>query len=602
MCARGRIFIGLAIDLSRGSGSAAAEVGERGPERVAERGEGTVPGVLGVLDLAREVLADLDLDVVLERVAQAARELTGAQYAALGVLDASRRGLERFISVGVDEMTRRRIGALPRGRGVLGELIRDPRPLRLADVGAHPHSYGFPEGHPAMRTFLGVPVFAAGEPFGNLYLAEREDGEEFTEEDEQALIRLAELAGVAIDHARRYSGVEAQRAELERTVHALDATVQIARAVGGQTELEKILELVAKRGRALVDARALVIEHQRGGDMVVATGAGELPPGLLGRSVDLRDSVAAAALRTSRTLRLEEEPHRARFERHGLGRLGFRAEAGLVVPLIFRGEAQGVLVVVDRLSDGPAFSADDQQLLEAFAASAATAIATARTVQIDRLRQRLAATEQERARWARELHDETLQNLAALRIALAGQLRSGDPETVEPLLRGAVEQLEAEIGNLRAVISDLRPTALDDLGVESALEDLAQRTRVHGLEVNLSIDLGGMEDYRVDGRGSDLDTAIYRITQEALTNAAKHGGARRAEVAVQAELGFIRVTVRDDGTGFEPNARSNGFGLHSMRERAELVGGTLEITSAPGRGTEITASLPAARLEDQRIS
>ena len=152
---------------------------------------------------------------------------------------------------------------------------------------------------------------------------------------------LAEFAGVAIDHARRYSGLEAQHAELRRTVDALDATMQIARALGGETDLDLILGLVAKRGRALVAARALVIEHEQEGEMVVAAGAGELPAGLVGQRVDLQDSLASAALRTSRTLRLEDEPNRARFERHGLGRLGVGADAGLVVPLFSADGATG---------------------------------------------------------------------------------------------------------------------------------------------------------------------------------------------------------------------------------------------------------------------
>jgi hypothetical protein len=148
-------------------------------------------------------------------------------------------------------------------------------------VGAHPHSYGFPPGHPEMKTFLGVPVLVRGVPYGNLYLTEKAGGEEFTEEDEQTIVLLAEFAGVAIDHARRYSGLEAQHIELTRTVDALDATMQIARALGGETDLDAILGLVAKRGRALVSARALVIEHEQAGEMVVAAGAGEMPAGLL---------------------------------------------------------------------------------------------------------------------------------------------------------------------------------------------------------------------------------------------------------------------------------------------------------------------------------
>jgi len=556
-----------------------------------EPGPLTASGVLGVLDAAYGVLVDLDLDVVLERVLQAARDLTTAQYAALGVLDHSRSELERFITVGIVEESRRQIGALPRGRGVLGELIRDPRPLRLADVGAHARSYGFPSGHPHMATFLGVPLRAAGEPFGALYLTEKLGGGQFTEEDERAVVRLADLAGVAIDHAQRYRDVEAQRAELKRSVDALDATVQIARALGGETDLDLILGLVAKRGRALVAARALVIEHQHAGEMVIAAAAGELPDGLVGQPVDLKDSVAAAALRTKRSFRLEDEPTRARFERHGLGRLGVHASAGLVVPLIFRGRGYGVLIAVDRLLDGPTFSAEDERLLEAFAASAATAIATAESVDAERRRQRLAAAEQERAHWARELHDETLQNLSALRIGLATQLRRPNTDTLIETVREAVAELEGEIASLRSLVTDLRPAALDDLGVQAAIEDLAGRARRHGLEVELTIDLAYEQARETERHTTELETAIYRIVQEALNNARTHAAANRAVVEIKESVTTVSVIVRDDGRGFDPATGTAGFGLAGMRERAELLDGTLDIRSSPGEGTTVEAVL-----------
>ena len=302
-----------------------------------------VPGALDTVRLARDVLSELDLEVVLRRVLESARELSGARYAALGVTDQSQSELERFITIGIDEDDRERIGDLPKGRGVLGELIAHPVPLRLADVGAHPHSYGFPPDHPPMKTFLGVPVLIGGVPFGNLYLTEKAGGEEFTEADEQTIMLLAEFAGLAIDHARRYSRLDVQHTELKRTVDALDATMQIAKALGGETDLDLILGLVAKRGRALVAARALVIEHEQAGEMVVAAGAGEMPGGLVGARVDMQDSLASAALRTSRTLRLEDQPNRTRFERHGLGRLGFGADAGSGGPVGFpRARIRGV--------------------------------------------------------------------------------------------------------------------------------------------------------------------------------------------------------------------------------------------------------------------
>ena len=558
-----------------------------------DRESPNAPDPLDAVRLARDVLSELDLEVVLRRVLESARELSGARYAALGVTDEARAELERFVVIGIEEDERERIGDLPRGRGVLGELIAHPVPLRLADVGAHPHSYGFPPGHPPMRTFLGVPVLIRGVPFGNLYLTEKAGGEEFTEQDEETIVLLAEFAAVAIDHARRYSGLEAQHTELKRTVDALDATMQIARALGGETDLDVILGLVAKRGRALVAARTLVIEHQRVGDMVVAAGAGELPPDLVGQRVDLQDSLAGASLRISQTLRIEDQPNRARFERHGLGRLGVRADAGLVVPLIFRGRGYGVLIAVDRLEGGPAFSREDQRLLEAFAASAATAIATAVTVEGERQRQRLAAAEQERAHWARELHDETLQNLAALRLGLAAQIRNVDPEAVIGTVREAVAQLEQEIHTLRALVTDLRPAALDDLGVQPAIEDLCERARGRGLEADLDIDLAYEQGRKPDRHVSEVETTIYRIIQEALNNAIKHGDARHAHVELAEDDASIRILVRDDGRGFDPVAHTDGFGLLGMRERIDLLQGTLEVASSPGHGTTITAVLPA---------
>ena len=549
-------------------------------------------GVLGVLDLARGVLADLDLDVVLERVTEAARDLTGAQYAALGVLDRSRSSLERFITVGVDDVTHRSIGALPRGRGVLGELISNPRPLRLVDVGAHPRSYGFPPGHPAMSSFLGVPVLVAGKPFGNLYLTEKSAGEPFTDEDEEAVMRLADLAAVAIDHAQRYGDVEAQRAELKRTVQALDAMVQIARAVGGETKLDAVLGMVAKRGRALVSARALVIEQQQGAQIVIAAVAGELPDGLVGGAVDLHESLGGAALRSKRTLRLEDQPNLARFERHGLGRLGVRASAGLVVPLVFHGQGYGVLIAIDRLQGSPAFTADDQRLLEAFAVSAATAVATAQSVETDRRRHRLAATEQERARCARELRDETLRNLASVRLGLAAQLEGRELEAAIEAIREAVERLEIEMEKLRSLIADLRPAALDEMGAEQAIENLAERARDRGVEVELTIDLAPELGREPERRFSELETAMYRIVQEALANAIKHGNARRVAVEIAEDQTTLRLTVRDDGNGFDPIAKTDGNGLLGMQERAELLGGTFGIESVPEQGTTVRAELP----------
>jgi signal transduction histidine kinase len=540
-----------------------------------------------VLTVARSVLEQLDVEVVLQRILRAARELTGARFAALGVLDESRTGLDRFLTLGLDDAARRRIGSPPTGRGVLGELIRVQQPLRVGDIGRHPASYGFPSGHPPMRSFLGVPITVGDEPWGNLYLTEKRDGGVFDEDDERWVVLLAGFAGLAVDHAR-------QRRGLQQTVTALDATMQISRALGGETELSAILELVATRGRALVGARALVIELLDGDRLELAAGAGQLPDDLLGRRVALAGTVASAALSTGRSRRLSDPDSRTRFEQHGLGTLGLDAQDGLVVPLVFRGRGYGVLVAVDR-EDGDAFTLEHQQLLESFAASAATA----QSVADERLRQRQAAAEDERSRWARELHDETLQALGGLRLLLAGSLR-GDEAGKDAAIGQALTQLESDIASLRALITELRPAALDQLGLEPALLALIDRVRLGGLDVDVQIDLDGAPGRMPQRLAGELETGIYRIVQEALTNAVKHGGAERAVVEVTEVGGQVTVAVRDDGAGFDPTTATTGFGLVGMRERAELLDGTIDTDSVPGRGTTIQVTLPVSRRPQPR--
>jgi signal transduction histidine kinase len=315
--------------------------------------------------------------------------------------------------------------------------------------------------------------------------------------------------------------------------------------------------------------------------------------------VDAEGTAAEAALRMARTLRLEDPPTQRRFERHGLGRLGLTAHAGLVVPLVFRGRGQGVLIAIDRLKEGPGFTTADERLLEAFAASAATAIATARTVQADRRRQRLAAAEQERTRWARELHDETLQSLAGLRLALAAQLRRPEDLAASTgVMQDAVGQLERDIASLRALITDLRPAALDDIGLEAAIEDLGERTRARGLAVDVCLDLAWEHGRRPDRLTSELETALYRIIQEALTNAHKHGQATSVLVDLREDDASVRLTVRDDGRGFDPGARSSGYGLLGIHERVALAHGDLEIRTSPGEGTAIHVVFPARHASD----
>jgi signal transduction histidine kinase len=535
-----------------------------------------------LLEAGRALVAELDTEVVLERLLETARELTRARYAAIGVLDEERRSLERFLTAGVDAATHAAIGDLPRGRGVLGVLIDDPRPLVLRDVGAHPRSYGFPAGHPPMTTFLGVPLLIRGEAWGNVYLTAKQGGE-FDAEDVQTVTVLADWAAIAIDHAHLYRRSVERSAELERAVEGLEATTVIARAVGSETDLSRVLELVVKRGRALVRARTVVLLLREGERLAAAAGAGQLDERTLGSSVPLEGSVAGEVLRRTAPERIEDVSTRFGVHDEPLGIVG--AETAVLVPLIYRDRSLGVLCVFDRMDEELQFGARDEQLLLAFAASAATAVATAKSVESERLRHSLRSAERERSRWARELHDETLQGLAALGVLLNSGLRAGG-DALELAVRTATEQLSTEIANLRALITELRPAALDELGLVAALEGLARRAReVEGLEVALELGVDG------DELDPELQTTVYRLVQEALINVAKHARATHVEVRVAPVADGLLVRIADDGHGFDADQPSEGFGLAGMRERAALMDGRLDVATSE-RGTVVEARIP----------
>ncbi len=543
-----------------------------------------------LLDIGQSVVSELDLEVVLGKVLAAARELTGARYAAVGVMAPDRRSLERFVTSGIDAEMQLRIGELPRGRGILGYLIDEPRPLRLADVGAHPRSYGFPLGHPPMSTFLGVPVIVRGRAWGNLYLTEKETGE-FDEQDETAIVVLAAWAARAIDNARLYQAEQTRRDALERTVRALETTTDIARAIGGETRLERVLELIVKRGRALVEAESMVLLLQDGDELVVTAVAGAVDPEMVGQRVPIEGSATGSVLRTRSAERLSDVKTRLRF---GLAeRLG--ATTGLLVPLLFHGRALGVLGAFDRLSAGPGFSAEDERLMDAFAASAATAVATAQNVVQLGLRRSIEAAEAERGRWARELHDDTLQELAALKIGLASARRVTDPLAVSAMLDDAVTQIDSTIRDLRAIINDLRPAALDALGVVPAVEALAERAKGRAtVDISVNADLAFEAGRSTERLEPATELAVYRLVQEALTNAVRHAEAARIQIDMAEHDDLLTIAIRDDGTGFDPVETHAGFGLIGMRERVAFAGGSLAVESSAD-GTELVFTLPATR-------
>jgi signal transduction histidine kinase len=336
----------------------------------------------------------------------------------------------------------------------------------------------------------------------------------------------------------------------------------------------------------------MVLLLAEGGELVGRAMAGEVGASVLGLKVPVEDTVVGHVFRTGRTERLSEMRSQVRF------RLGeyVHASAGLIVPLVFRSRRIGVLAAFDRLTDGPEFGKEDGRLIEAFAAAAATAVAGAQDVAAQTLQRSIEASEGERARWARELHDETLQELGGLKLALGAAARLDDLEAVRAAIAAAAEQVGSGITQLRHLITELRPASLDELGTGPALEALVERTAVvNGLEVSLELDLDYESGRESSRHAPAVETTIYRLVQEALTNAVKHAKATRVKVVVVEQPESIDITVSDDGVGFDPEQGVEGFGLIGMRERASLMDGTLSVVSQPELGTTIRCRIPGQR-------
>jgi signal transduction histidine kinase len=381
------------------------------------------------------------------------------------------------------------------------------------------------------------------------------------------------------------------------TLRRLEATTEIALAISGESSLGDVLDLIAVRGRSLGEARTVAILLAEGDDLRVAAAAGAWSERLRDRRVPRDGSVAGRALRSRRAERVvvsRGEPLLSALE------LDVPAQSAMVVPLVFRGQAYGLLVAFDRLRSAHGFTAADERLALSFAASAATAVGNAQSVEEDRLRQRIAAGEDERRRWARDLHDSTLQGLGGLRVLLSSALQRRGTDGLDAAVQDSVGHLGSEIENLHSIIADMRPPALDTLGLGPALEGLGEATqRLHGVEVECVVAIGPA---RRDASGLGVETTVFRVAQEALANTAKHSGASRVRLEASAAAGQLRLVVEDDGVGFEAERPRAGFGLRGMRERVALAGGRLEIASASGRGTVVRAFLPWREVREERCA
>ena len=547
----------------------------------------TAPGdrLRTLVDAGIALSSELSLDALLQRTVETAAQLTEARYAALGVVDRAGRKLERFFTTGIDAETYAAIGELPRGRGILGVLIRDAHPLRLRDIAADPRSVGFPANHPPMLTFLGVPIVLRGIAFGNLYLTEKAHGAEFTSEDEELTQLLAAQAAVAIENARLY-------ASSNHWLRQLETLNEIGAALASEVELEPLLGLVARRMQELVEARIVLIAlPDAEGSLRVVGAAGR--DDAMGRELALSTTKTGRVLERGHTERVDAVVDDPEVDQQIARELG--VTTAIYLPLSVRGRPLGVVVVHDKLATDPRFDDADVRLAESLVARAAIAVDLSERVTRDSLRRVVQAQELERARLARELHDETGQALASILLGLRQLEDAVETDEARAAAADLRDLVVATLQDVRRLAVELRPSALDDFGLVPAVERLAATVSESGPAVDVAAQLGGTR------LAADAETVLYRIVQESLTNVVKHASADHVSITLVRKGPAAVVVVEDDGTGFDPaGLRDGALGIAGMRERVALVGGRLTIESSPSRGTTLVAEVPATADAGER--
>lgn len=529
-----------------------------------------------LVDLELQQAGELDVGRLLATLVANARELFDAAYAAIGVLDPSGTTIERFETSGMDDATARRIGPVPTGRGLLGALLEDPRPVRLGQIGDDPRSCGFPPHHPPMRSFLGVPILLGGVVFGNLYMTDKASGP-FTDEDERLAQVFAAQAAVAIDNALRFERERTRTASLEQLQGTIRAVQDVlAEGVSANQAIEVTLATVIAEVGDLTGAAGACVAVVEDDHLVIRAAQGI--PAM--RSADGRRCGASGDAVRHLLRDLVEMPVEVVELRVGADLVGVLAAAGDAI-----GEfgAQALLrAVASQLT---------LALVSERARTASSALDVAREREratAEGFRRAIRAQEAERSRIARELHDEAGQVM----MAVALHLRALERSTEDPDRRAALEELHTIVSEaasgLHEMISELRPGQLREHGLAAAIDQQATRTReTTGIELDVHLEA-------LPELPEEVEIALYRIVQEALVNVARHSGATAASITAARTGDRLRLVIEDNGRGFDTSASTRRHGLLGMSERMALLGGQLHVDSSPGVGTAIIAELALA--------
>ncbi|MGW8375202.1 GAF domain-containing protein [Streptomyces sp. ODS28] len=529
---------------------------------------GTQDRLHGLLEAVLSIGRGLEVSQVLRQIVEAAVVLVDAEYGALGVVGEEQE-LAQFLTVGVSEEQRAVIGDLPRGHGILGELIRHPEPLRLSELSEHPASYGFPPNHPPMHSFLGVPIRVRDEVFGNFYLTEKRGAKEFDAEDEAVLSTLAVAAGVAIENAQLYE--EARRRERWAAAGGEVTAALLSGAPRGD-----VLELIVDSAREITGAELGLVVLPVEGDEQLRTAVASGP----------LDGVRRGAL----------PPAAEEFVRTALGTTepAFSPALGadipewealgpaVAVPMGAGAAVRGVLMLARAAGRGP-FGQNEAAYLFGFAGQAALAMEVA-----ERRRDAEQMTLlEERDRIARDLHDLAIQRLFATGMTLqSAQRLSGHPMLSERLER-AVSDLDTTIKIIRSTIFGLRTHETgESAGLRSRVaSEIGEAATLLGFAPSLRVE--GLVDTQVPAA---VGEQIVAVLKEALSNTARHAGASAVDVQLDLRGGRLTLTVEDNGRGLPPEPHRSG--LRNLAERAERLGGELELSSPPGGGTRVRWRVP----------
>ena len=539
-----------------------------------------------------ELVKDVSLETLLERIAALACEQAGAKYAALGVLDDEGK-LKQFITVGMTAEEIRRIPHPPRGLGLIGALMHsDGEAIRIPEIADDPRSVGFPAGHVDMHPFLGVPIRQADRQLGQIYLTEKINAPEFTQDDQTVIEILAAYAGVAIDNARLYESLQERDQALTRRNEELALLNQINTALASSLELDEILNktLALLIAHFKVEAGEIFLREEDGETLRLVLHRGEAAEAFWTRNrYKFGEGMVGQAAQTKEPVVSHHLEKDERVTRQAVVKAGFRQIA--CIPLTSHGEVVGVLTIATR--SRKAIAKSELQLLVSVAAGAGTAIENARLHSDAR---RVAVLE-ERERFGMDLHDGVIQSIYGVGLVLenARATLREDPKSAETRIQKAMDDLNRTIRDIRNYILDLRPRQLRG---ESLIEGLNRLIQEFRQNTKLEVSLAGPKA-PLSNVPQPNAMALFHICQEALANIAKHANAGKVTVDLWTTSDRLLLEIHDDGKGFdmEKANKTVGHGLANMQTRVANVGGDLDIISAPGEGTTILAWVP--RLSPQ---